>query len=180
MTKHSLCIRDYGQIPKSRLEGVCSPTLYPDTNVPSAFAHFHGNRKQRSCKLRQLSHNCYCSSAPSPTEAMRYSSVLASHWLWYMLLPKTQPAVCKECAWVSIVLWNLLSTFLPNWSCLSMCHRPYLQFNMEGDKWNLHHQHVRKAVVTSPAPHRCVTLLDLLPLPFTATGHENRASAVLL
>lgn len=47
VTKHSLCIRDHGQIPRSRLGDVCGPTLYPDKNFPSASAHFHDDRKQR-------------------------------------------------------------------------------------------------------------------------------------
>lgn len=50
MTKHSLCIRDHGQIPKSRLEDVCGPTLYPDRNLPSASARFHDDRKQRGAE----------------------------------------------------------------------------------------------------------------------------------
>lgn len=45
--KHSLCIRDHGQIPRSRLGDVCGSTLYPDKNFPSASAHFHDDRKQR-------------------------------------------------------------------------------------------------------------------------------------
>lgn len=144
MTKHSLCIRDHGQTPRSRLEDVCGPTLYPDTNLLSASAHFHGNRKERGAgswdnctttitaalphyPLKQWAtpnswHPTYCGTCCFPR-----------HSLWL-----------TECAWVSTMLWNLLSAFSTNGSCPPTRHMSYVQFSMERKRWNFHHQHMMR------------------------------------
>lgn len=157
MTKHSFCIRDPGQIPKSRLEDACGPTLCK--NLPSASAWFYDNRKQRCWNLRQLDHSYPCSSASSPTEAMSSTKILTFHLLQYVLLPKIQPVVYKESAWVSVMLGNQL----PAW------HRPYMQLRVEGKGWNFaplaHDQAagvLKRAVVTTSKLHRYNPTADVL------------------
>lgn len=184
MTKHSLCIRDHGQIPKHRLEDVCGPTPYPDKNLLSASARFHDDRKQREAQgWDNRTTAVFASSAPSPTEAMSYLEVLTFHLLQYVLLPKIEPVVYKESAWVSIMLWNLLSAFSPNTSCPSTWHRPYVQLSVEGEGRNLHHRHVTRQLgcwrgQRSPPPN--LTYIIPLLIPSTAPDPGTRASALPL
>lgn len=140
MTKHSLCIRDHGQIPRSRLEDVRSPTLYPHKKLPSASARFHDNRKQRRA-----------GSWDNWTTAIFVA--LPHHPLKQWPTPKSWLFTsCSTCCFPRYSPWftKVCLTQYHSANCLhfhktevvpSTWQRPYVELSTEGERGSLYHQH---------------------------------------